>query len=186
MSSRSSCADQYRIDTSAHPELPICSRGSLRMASLPRRGNAPGLPVSPTSTPVLTDAASTQCCCGAAPQTQTSAEIGSQDSPKWTWLKGKSLAVERGPEVSLPAHVLLADHSGKAWGCTETLEDSPPSRCYCNHTSNPCRSAEADRAAYPCTQDPLVCTTPTLEASHRHTSRMKTQNMSLPSARSVL
>lgn len=77
--------------------------------------------------------------------------------------------------MSLPAHVLLADHSGKAWGCTEALEDSPPSRCYCNHTSNPCQSAEADRAAYPCTQDPLVCVTPTLEVSRHHKSRMKTQ-----------
>lgn len=70
--------------------------------------------------------------------------------------------------MSLPAHVLLADHSGKAWGCTEALEDSPPSRCYCNHTSNPCQSAEADRAAYPCTQDPLVCVAPTLEVSRHH------------------
>lgn len=54
----SSCADQYRIYISAHPKLPICSCGSLCVASLPRESEAPGLPASPTCTLVLADAAS--------------------------------------------------------------------------------------------------------------------------------
>ena len=144
------------------------------MASLPSRSNAPG-PLGSGEHTGAGRCCRTRCCCGAAPQTQNAAQIRSQVFPEATWLKGKSLAVERGPDVSLPAHVLLADHSGKAWGCTETLEDSHPSRCYCNQTSNPCWSAEADRAAYPCAQDLLVCTTPIMDVSFHHTSRMKTQ-----------
>lgn len=50
----------------------------------------------------------------------------------------------------------LPDRLGKAWECTETLENSLLSRCCC---------AEADGAVCLGVQDPLACVTPALEVT---------------------
>lgn len=104
-------------------------------------------------------------------------------SPQGDLAKGQVFSCG-GRTRSITAHMLWADHSGKAQGCTEPVEDSPPSRCYCNQSSNPCWSA--DRAAHPALKTPWdVSPQPWRCVSHHHTCR-ELRNMSLPCAHSAL